>query len=80
MVREMETLIEQTPENEEWIKNELISQPLFRVSNKNPEAMAKLSEHYSECAQKIPQLLQGTNESLAQLLQSQFRPTLQKPL
>lgn len=75
-VRELEALVPDTPRNQEFIKQWLLAQPLFRVLNQKPEIFTALEEHYPACAGKMNQMIQSTNESLSTLLQqqSQLRP------
>jgi hypothetical protein len=78
-VRELEAQVKDTPKNQEAIKQWLLTQPLFRTLTQKPEAFAKLEQHYVDCAPKMNQLIQSTNESLTTLLhqQSQLRPGTQ---
>lgn len=75
-VRELESLVKDTPKNQEAIKQWLVTQPLFRVLTQNPQVFANLETHYLECAGKMNQMIQSTNESLTTLLhqQSNLRP------
>lgn len=77
-VRELEGLVKDTPRNREAIQQWLLTQPLFRVLSQKPESLAKLEEHFLECAPKMNQMIQATNESLTTLLHQQkgqnFRP------
>lgn len=82
-VRELESLVKDTPRNQQAIKEWLLSQPLFRAMTGNPGAFANLETHYQECAPKMNQIIQSANESLTSLLQqqSQLRPGAQfRPL
>lgn len=82
-VRELESLVKDTPRNQEAIKEWLLAQPLFRAITQNPQAFASLEQHFQECAPKMNQIIQSTNESLTTLLnqQSNLRPGAQfRPL
>lgn len=75
-VRELESQVKDTPKNRDAIQQWLVTQPLFRVLNSKPEAFANLEQHYVECAGKMNQIIQSTNETLTTLLhqQSNLRP------
>ena len=82
-VRELESLVKDTPRNQEAMKERLLAQPLFRAITQNPQAFASLEQHFQECAPKMNQIIQSTNESLTTLLnqQSNLRPGAQfRPL
>lgn len=77
LVKEMEALVEMSPESEEAIKAGLVIQPLFRVLSQKPEVFTALEEHYPQIALTVPQMVSGINESLVQLMQMQtggYRP------
>lgn len=78
-VRELESLVKDTPRNQEAIKEWLLAQPLFRAITQNPQAFASLEQHFQECAPRMNQIIQSTNESLTTLLnqQSNLRPGAQ---
>ena len=70
LVSELENHLEATPETEEQISRWLMLQPLFRLSNHQPELFHGLAQHFGEIARKIPDLLRTTNESLVTLMKT----------
>ena len=78
-VRELESRVKDTPRNQEAIKEWLLAQPLFRAVTQNAQAFASLEQHFQQCAPKMNQIIQSTNESLSTLLnqQSNLRPGAQ---
>lgn len=70
MVSELEKHLEANPENEEKVSRWLMLQPLFRLSNHQPELFEALAKHFAEIARKIPDLLRSTNESLVTLMKT----------
>jgi hypothetical protein len=81
-VRELEGMVKDTPRNQDAIKQWLLTQPLFRALNSNPQAFTNLEQHYQECSGKMNQMISATNESLSTLLQQQspLRPGPQFPI
>ena len=67
---ELEKHLEATPEVEEKVSRWLMLQPLFRLSNQQPELFQELARHFTELARKIPDLLRSTNESLVTLMKT----------
>ncbi|MBT9587426.1 hypothetical protein IV102_29055 [bacterium] len=70
LVSELEKHLEANPENEEKVSRWLMLQPLFRLSNHQPELFHALAQHFAEIARKIPDLLRSTNESLVTLMKT----------
>ena len=70
LVAELEKHLEATPEVEEQVSRWLMLQPLFRLSNHQPELLQNLALHFGEIARKIPDLLRTTNESLVTLMKT----------
>lgn len=70
LVSELEKHLEATPEVEEKVSRWLMLQPLFRLSNQQPELFQDLAKHFGELARKIPDLLRSTNESLVTLMKT----------
>ena len=70
LVSELEKHLEATPEVEEKVSRWLMLQPLFRLSNHQPELFQGLAKHFSELARRIPDLLRSTNESLVTLMKT----------
>lgn len=70
LVAELEKHLEATPEVEEKVSRWLMLQPLFRLSNQQPELFQELAKHFGELARKIPDLLRSTNESLVTLMKT----------
>lgn len=70
LVTELEKHLEQTPETEEKVSRWLMLQPLFRLSNQQPELFQELAKHFGDLARKIPDLLRSTNESLVTLMKT----------
>jgi len=73
MLRELESGVESTPENEAVISRWLMNQPLFQLFSQTPELFSVLEQHYPECAAGIPQILRSTNETVASLMKSGLR-------
>ncbi len=70
LVTELEKHLEATPEVEEKVSRWLMLQPLFRLSNQQPELFQELAKHFGDLARKIPDLLRSTNESLVTLMKT----------
>lgn len=70
LVTELEKHLEANEENEQQIGRWLMLQPLFRLSNHQPELFQGLADHFAEIARKIPDLLRTTNESLVTLMKT----------
>jgi hypothetical protein len=70
LVSELEKHLEANPETEEKVSRWLMLQPLFRLSNQQPELFHDLAKHFGEIARKIPDLLRTTNESLVTLMKT----------
>lgn len=70
LVSELEKHLEADEETEQSIGRWLMLQPLFRLSNQQPELLDALAEHFAELARKIPDLLRSTNESLVTLMKT----------
>ena len=66
LVREMEN-VASGKLDEQKIQEELMAQPLFRLSSQQPEVLKGLEEVFDKVADSIPMLLQSTNATLAQL-------------
>lgn len=70
LVEELEKHLEANEENEQQIGRWLMLQPLFRLSNQQPQLYQELAEHLAELARKVPDLLRTTNESLVTLMKT----------
>lgn len=70
LVSELEKHLEATAEVEQQVGRWLMLQPLFRLSNQQPQLFAELAKHFGEIARKIPDLLRSTNESLVTLMKT----------
>lgn len=70
LVSELEKHLDATPEVEEKVSRWLMLQPLFRLSNQQPELFQELARHFGDLARKIPDLLRSTNESLVTLMKT----------
>lgn len=70
LVAELEKHLEATEEVQEQVSRWLMLQPLFRLSNQQPQLFQNLAQHFAEIARKVPDLLRTTNESLVTLMKT----------